>query len=89
MSRIVGRDCDCEDFPCCGHGITEADLQYEREYDDGPFFGEEEEPLEYVSCQDCGDDVREDHIHVGAADDVVCHMCCGCGGSKTRCGRAD
>lgn len=32
MSRIIGRDCDCEDFPCCGHGITENDQQAEREW---------------------------------------------------------
>ena len=32
MPRIIGRDCDCEDFPCCGHGITENDQQAEREW---------------------------------------------------------
>lgn len=29
--QVIGRDCDCEDFPCCGHGITQADVQ---SYDD-------------------------------------------------------
>lgn len=32
MSRIIGRDCDCEDFPCCGHGITENDAREWREW---------------------------------------------------------
>ena len=32
MSRVIGRDCDCEDFPCCGHGITENDQRAEREW---------------------------------------------------------
>ena len=36
--HVIGRDsnCHCEDFPCCGHGLTQADIdsEYEREYDD-------------------------------------------------------
>ena len=52
MSRVVGRDCDCEDFPYCGHGITEADLQAEREWreadrmEETDFFDDDEDPNE-------------------------------------------
>lgn len=58
MSQIVGRDCDCEDFPCCGHGITVADLQDSREqaeyarmfeddryFDDPDVFNSDEESI--------------------------------------------
>lgn len=33
--QVVGRDCNCEDFPCWGHGLTQRDLEPEYlDYDD-------------------------------------------------------
>ena len=54
MSAIVGRDCNCEDFPCCGHGITEADLQADQEY----LEAERERQWEY--CDDLDDIFNDD-----------------------------
>lgn len=30
--QVVGRDCNCEDFPCCGHGITMREAFEENRY---------------------------------------------------------
>lgn len=79
MAQIIGRDCGCEDFPCCGHGITEADLRDMcEELEEGV---EVYTPESYVTCQSCGDDVHEDRLHV-VDGDPVCRACCGCGAAE-------
>lgn len=43
---IVGRDCNCEDFPCCGHGIESTEIWSESrnmDYDEPMFLDSDEE----------------------------------------------
>ena len=30
--QVIRRDCDCEDFPCCGHGITANSAESIEDY---------------------------------------------------------
>jgi hypothetical protein len=38
---VIGRNCDCEDFPCCGHGLTQTN--YEPEHNDYDDYDDEDE----------------------------------------------
>jgi len=58
--QVIGRDCDCEDFPCCGHGITAANMEPEYcdvcgLYGHSPF--------------NCHDDVAMDDEYEGIIED--------------------
>ena len=54
--QVIGRDCDCEDFPCCGHGITAADVLTEAEYCDRCGFAH------FGNCDRPGDDEEYEGI---------------------------
>ncbi len=36
--QVISQDCDCEDFPCCSHGLTQSD--YDDEFYD-PYYSDE------------------------------------------------